>query len=339
VTIWANASVGSSFTGFSGGLSGTSTPQVLTMYDNTAVDAEFMIIDIGIIDSNIHDDDLRYVGPDALNVTVKNLGDVTTSINVSFSLEWWNISVWEEVDSSSNGPYDLDPDVWVESFFDVFYDMEGEYRATFSLDTPLRGWVDYNSSNDVHVAVFNVSLKNVSQISLSSHWNLIAIPYNESISKFDIVVSYDGSNYTWNEAVSASIILNFTYGWNRSTPQKYDIADVLKPGYGYWIWAYYDCILIVSSNADMDNYITDLNQSWNIVGIPFNTSLWKQDIVVNYEGTNYTWFEATTGSDPILLDYLYEWSSSTQNYVIIDILLPGKGYWIYAYYNCRIIKD
>ena len=40
---------------------------------------------------------------------------------------------------SNKNPYDLDPDVWIESFFDVYFDFEGEYRATFSLDTPLNG--------------------------------------------------------------------------------------------------------------------------------------------------------------------------------------------------------
>ncbi len=68
---------------------------------------------------------------------------------------------WDEIDSQSNGPYDLDPDVWIESFFDVFYDVEGEYRATFSLDTPLRSsWFDDNPNNDVYQAVFTVIANN-----------------------------------------------------------------------------------------------------------------------------------------------------------------------------------
>lgn len=68
---------------------------------------------------------------------------------------------WIETETSSNGPYDLDPDVWIESFFDVYYDREGYYRATFSLDTPLRGdWFDDNPNNDVYQAVFTVRANN-----------------------------------------------------------------------------------------------------------------------------------------------------------------------------------
>ena len=43
VTIWANASVGSTFTGFTGSLTGTTTPQVLVMNGNKAVDAQFTL--------------------------------------------------------------------------------------------------------------------------------------------------------------------------------------------------------------------------------------------------------------------------------------------------------
>jgi parallel beta-helix repeat protein len=116
--------------------------------------------DIGIIDANISDGDTRYVGPDTLNATIKNLGTIATSVVVNLTLEWWNTttSSWEEVDSGTNGPYDLDPDVWIESFFDVFYSYAGEYRATFSLDTPLyTGWTDHNPGNDIYHAIITVA--------------------------------------------------------------------------------------------------------------------------------------------------------------------------------------
>jgi hypothetical protein len=43
VTIWANASIGSTFTGFSGDLNGTTTPQTLLMDGNKTVDAQFTL--------------------------------------------------------------------------------------------------------------------------------------------------------------------------------------------------------------------------------------------------------------------------------------------------------
>jgi uncharacterized repeat protein (TIGR02543 family) len=43
VTIWANASTGSTFTGFTGALTGTTTPQTLVMNGNKAVNAQFTL--------------------------------------------------------------------------------------------------------------------------------------------------------------------------------------------------------------------------------------------------------------------------------------------------------
>src|SRR4030043_301408 len=43
VTIWANTSVGSTFSGFSGDLTGVTTPQTLTMTGNKAVNAAFTL--------------------------------------------------------------------------------------------------------------------------------------------------------------------------------------------------------------------------------------------------------------------------------------------------------
>ena len=43
VTIWANVSVGSTFTGFTGSLTGTTTPQTLVMNGNKAVNAQFTL--------------------------------------------------------------------------------------------------------------------------------------------------------------------------------------------------------------------------------------------------------------------------------------------------------
>ncbi|ENO11997.1 hypothetical protein MBGDC06_00432 [Thermoplasmatales archaeon SCGC AB-539-C06] len=125
-----------------------------------------LFFDVGVGEpTNITNGDIRILGEDNLFVNVKNNGDMPAFVELDFLLEKLEESEWTEVDSGGKGPYDLDPDVWVESFFDVFYDTEGEYRATFSLDTPLEmlsrftignDWFDDNPDNDVYQAVFTV---------------------------------------------------------------------------------------------------------------------------------------------------------------------------------------
>ena len=117
--------------------------------------------DVGIIPpSTIVNGDIRSTGEDSYSITIVNYGDVPASVELDFKLDLLDGFEWEEVDSGSKGPYDLDPDVWIESFFDVFYDLEGEYRATFSLDSPMSkgDWSDDNPENDKFEVLFSVRL-------------------------------------------------------------------------------------------------------------------------------------------------------------------------------------
>jgi len=171
-------------------------------------------------------------------------------------------------------------------------------------------------------------------IACKENWNLISIPFNESVDKADIIVTYDNTNYSWNDAVTNNIVLDFIYYWNR-TNQNYDIINILEPGYGYWVYAYHDCNLIVSGNIS-NGYITELKQKWNIMGIPFNVSLPKEDLIIIYDETEYTWQEAVDNS--IILGFIYGWNRNSQTYTLTDDFDPGCGYWMYAYYNCILKK-
>jgi hypothetical protein len=171
-------------------------------------------------------------------------------------------------------------------------------------------------------------------LSLEENWNLVSIPFNESINKEDIIVSHNGTNYSWNDAVANDIILNFLYYWNRIS-QNYELKNTLDPGYGYWMYAYEKCDLIVSGDIS-DEYITDLKQSWNIMGVPFNETLSKEDLIIKYNGTEYTWQEAVDNT--IILGFIYNWDRNSQTYTLANDFVPGYAYWMYAYYNCTIKK-
>jgi hypothetical protein len=171
-------------------------------------------------------------------------------------------------------------------------------------------------------------------IPLKTSWNLISLPFNESLDKTDIIVSYNDINYSWDDAVTNNLVLNFLYYWNRDN-QNYELKNTLDPGYGYWLYAYVDCDLIVSGNIS-DGYITDLIENWNIMGIPFNSTLAKEDLIIEYGGTNYTWQEAVDNN--IILGFIYDWDRNSQTYSLSNSFVPGYGYWMYAYYNCTLKK-
>ena len=79
--------------------------------------------------------------------------------------------------------------------------------------------------------------------SMINKWNIVGVPIGTSVSKASLIVRYNGVNYTWANAVTNGYVVKDIFGWSRTVPQGYFIADVLDPGYCYWIYAYVDCIL------------------------------------------------------------------------------------------------
>jgi predicted butyrate kinase (DUF1464 family) len=78
---------------------------------------------------------------------------------------------------------------------------------------------------------------------LKQNWNTIGVPIGSSVNKANLIVRYLGVDYSWANAVENGYVVKDIFGWSRTVPQGYFIADVLDPGYCYWIYAYVDCIL------------------------------------------------------------------------------------------------
>jgi len=179
--------------------------------------------------------------------------------------------------------------------------------------------------------VFNYS------VSLLYKWNLVSLPVNESVDKGSVVVEYLGVNYSWGDAVSGGLVVGVIYGWNASI-QNYVTVDVFEPGCGYWLYAYHNCSLWVSSNVSFDDdFISVLSFKWNLVGLPFDGSVAVDNLTVWYNGSLYSWNDAVSGG--IVVGFIYGWNPSIQNYVTVDVLDCGCGFWMYAYYDCVLKKQ
>ena len=116
-------------------------------------------------------------------------------------------------------------------------------------------------------------------------------------------------------------------------------ATTLEAGYGYWMYAYFDCELWVENiSATSDDFITDLNQKWNIIGVPSLQTTNLSDLIVNYLDTDYNWTEATDPvNGPIVDPNVYGWSRIMHMYIpVADTLEPGYAYWMYAYEDCTL---
>ena len=166
---------------------------------------------------------------------------------------------------------------------------------------------------------------------LENNWNFIGIPVNDTVIKNDLIVVYNTNNYTWSQAVGAGIISDFVFGWDR-IGQAYNFASLLKPGNGYWLYAYEDCEIWLEniSMKPEDPFITNLETGWNIVGLPYDQNVNKTNILVN----DIPWDNAVTTG--IISDFVFGWNRAGQSYNFADSLLPGYAYWMYAYQPCTL---
>ncbi|MBU0496444.1 MAG: LamG domain-containing protein, partial [Candidatus Thermoplasmatota archaeon] len=80
-----------------------------------------------------------------------------------------------------------------------------------------------------------------------------------------------------------------------------------------------------------------LNVGWNMMSIPLNESIAKENLTVNVDGVNYSWQDAVDNGS--VLDFVYGWNASTQVYLAVDVLEPGEGYWMYAYESCILKRQ
>jgi hypothetical protein len=151
------------------------------------------------------------------------------------------------------------------------------------------------------------------------------------------MVSYNDTEYIWDNATNEGIILDFIYNWNRSL-QSYIITDTIIPGYGYWFYAFDSCDTYYEGliQGEDNEYITTIPEEWSLIGIPDDTPLDKENITIYHNETEYTWQQAV--DNDIILNFTYGWNAETQSYSTSDILNPGEGYWVYTFEACTLKK-
>ena len=89
-----------------------------------------------------------------------------------------------------------------------------------------------------------------------------------------------------------------------------------------------------SGPSPQDVMLTALEPGWNLVSLPFNTSVDKINVTVNYLGTNYTWADAVTAG--YVNQFVFGWDRIGQSYVFADIFIPGESYWMYTTVDCLL---
>ncbi len=80
-------------------------------------------------------------------------------------------------------------------------------------------------------------------ISLNANWNLIGNPYQQDLAFSDLSVSYNGTLYTYMQAVQNGIIYDTFWEYDSTTTNYYIQASKLSMWKGYWLYAAKPCQL------------------------------------------------------------------------------------------------
>ncbi len=306
------------------------------IYDLEVFDAEALSDTSGPYNIVVTDDDdpsISNIDANPVPQLIDNYVNITATVTDNINVNSVKVSII--------GPLGFTPInvSMIQNGGDVYYyynnySIVGIYNYTI--------WASDIEGNSIESATYQFEMVQELHITnMLQKWNFVSIPFNQEVNKNDLFVWYDGSRYTWTEAISGGdpILLGFIYNWSRDDQQwGSGLTSVLAPGYGYWMYAYHECELWaenISAFTRGEN-ITNLKVEWNAMGSPDSNSYNKDDLIILYGGSSYTWTEATTGGDPIILGFIYNWSRSSQNYGFTDYLDPGYSYWMYAYYNCTL---
>jgi hypothetical protein len=238
--------------------------------------------------------------------------------------------------------YTSSKSVYIDAYDSTYVEFSPAWDANqigvfaINVETMLVG--DEDTSNDKTLGVVEIASAPAGHIAaLSEGWNFVALPFNQSINKENLVVNYEGMDHDWSDAVSDGYVSDYLFGWDRLL-QSYQFADTLIPGYGYWVYAYDECELKAPIfDVNFEGYITVVEENWNMIGLPNNAPMNKADVMINHEGTDYSWSDAV--SNGYISDYIFCWDSLLQSYTFSDIIDPGYGYWFYAYYCCKLKEN
>jgi hypothetical protein len=213
---------------------------------------------------------------------------------------------------------------------------EGTYYYRVKGYNSEKGWGDFSTLESIQVGQSN---QYTLITNLQKYWNFLSIPFEPILHVTNIFVNYSDHDYTWLEATTdnnptgSPLISPYVFGWNR-LGQYYEFVNSLEQGHGYWMFSYQNCELksplMITNNGD---YITNLVEKWNLIGIPFKENVSKTDLLVN----DISWSDAV--STGLVSDFIFGWDRNGQYYNFVDILEPGYAYWVYSYQPCSLERD
>lgn len=199
-----------------------------------------------------------------------------------------------------------------------------------------------------------------------SHWFIIdlgACYYIQKVrsrsntDKDPTLVSIHGSNdkISWDVLDHSITTFQDTTSWIEreiSNPDHYQYIKVIidttedDPRFNYLKYGGSPAFTIFDIYAGYSPPIrAGSGDGWKLTSTPgaYGNPITLSDLKFLYNGTYYTWEEATTSDNeegtPLLDPNVWGWDFDNQQYIKIeeeDSVYPSLGYWMYFYYECEV---
>jgi hypothetical protein len=147
--------------------------------------------------------------------------------------------------------------------------------------------------------IFDLAMPELCDLTLQQGWNLVAFPGTPVHADIAALFApvYEGG---------ASAV----WLWN---DEGYDVPSQLDPFVGYWLYASGDMARSVAVMPAFENGV-QLKAGWNMIGVPFPTVLPENDDLSTVV-----------------------WAYRNLRYEPVTRLVPGTGYWVYAFADLAIV--
>jgi hypothetical protein len=288
----------------------TSGPYTITVFDN---DPPSITADSGPVSMGTGDAQTLWVKATD-NVGVTSAKATVDSVDHAMS---WNSSAsrWEYVYTAPSGSTASHSYTVTVSDAAANTKTSGPYTITvFDNDPPIIANVMATPASQIINGRVNITATITDNINLREKKVRITGP--AGYTPINVSVSPDGANaYYYNASYTLTGVYDYSL-WANDTSNN----GITSATYQFTIYA--------------ELKITTLLAGWNFVSLPFNQSVSKNSLFILYSGTRYTWAEAV--SNGLVLSSIFDWNRSTQGYILINGLAPGRGYWVYGFYESEL---
>ncbi len=149
-------------------------------------------------------------------------------------------------------------------------------------------------------------------------------------------------NYEWNFGDGTASQNGQTVTYAYLTPGVYNVTLTVTGNDGNTDHATSQ-VMVFTERPEGYIEITSLNNGWNFISLPYDQTIDKTNLYIDYNGFYYIWDQATTNVNPLGIPLIYQiifgWDRTSQGYTFDDMFEPGQGYWIYSNTDCKILIE